>query len=1047
VTNALTAYTTVTLDSAAIVTISADVTIPIGKTLINQGTITSTGNFGIINLSNTSYYNEETAVIDAGVTLQNGDDDPGHMILAGIINGTILQSNDDSTLEIPGTFNGTLTASGGTINGSLTAQNGAILNLSGGIINGDVTIADGGTLNLLGGTIYGSNTPNVAALTIQTGATAELVSGEIDGAAQPAINLLGTMQLQAAVEIFSVSNQAIIGEQIPQLISLYLNMGNSAGYETESIGGTDYQVSQIWGTSYEYMINNTTRGTEFLIIDTVAGNGQINITRDVTLNLAGGTIADAIAVDYDYTLGRDNIVSIIGTSGSVGTITNSGTLNINCEQLTTTGITNNPSGTINLTGGSITCANGNGGTGEAAISNNSGTLTITNTNITMTNASPKPAITLTGGAVTMASGTITGNINIAAGQTIASTFTMNGGTISLQPSGSNSDLLNNGTMYITGGTIRSSTAAAATITTRDKIYVSGDVTFSNIEFYGDAGNNNGQLIFAENLTLTWANIPQESFYPDYDTAPITVKDDLIGNTFYGTDDGTWTKEPFDYSFALPQPLRAAVLETTALYYGGAVSGAVPYGEGGWLVTDVYSKSVRLINPDGSSEVFAGRAGTPDVNGEPIGGYNDAIAAEAAFAEPWAIAPFLSGYLVTDAENNAVRYIADGIVETAVGSGKAGYADGSGMKTLFDRPTGLASDGSGVYIADTNNNAIRYLDTNGNVTTVVRRLNAPTGLYYADGALYIADTGSHTILKLEDGRLSTIAGTDFEKGSDEYYAGGYQDGAALSAKFSSPTGLTVTADGTIYVTDSGNGAIRKIQNGAVTTVSLSDANRGDAFPVSPRGIVQSGGNLYICDIFAGVLFELVTQPFEDVSPEAWYADAVDYVYSRGLMVGTSGSEFNPNATVTRAMFVTILSRMYTNGNPGAVISGALTFPDVPDGEYYTAAVSWAADKKLIVGYEGNFDPDGLLTRETLFLLLYNYVNTAGGGAGNIALTAKSALSLGDFSDRSSVSPWAKSAAEWIIGSGIVVGSNRQINPKQNITRAETARLLMLLGTAA
>ena len=109
------------------------------------------------------------------------------------------------------------------------------------------------------------------------------------------------------------------------------------------------------------------------------------------------------------------------------------------------------------------------------------------------------------------------------------------------------------------------------------------------------------------------------------------------------------------------------------------------------------------------------------------------------------------------------------------------------------------------------------------------------------------------------------------------------------------------------------------------------------------------------------------PFSDVNADDWFFDVVCYVYDKGLMTGTSDREFSPNLTTTRGMIVSILNRL--EGGPIAESAG---FTDVADGDWYADAVNWAASEGIVAGYEDNtFRPNDPITREQLAAMLMNY----------------------------------------------------------------------------
>ena len=85
-------------------------------------------------------------------------------------------------------------------------------------------------------------------------------------------------------------------------------------------------------------------------------------------------------------------------------------------------------------------------------------------------------------------------------------------------------------------------------------------------------------------------------------------------------------------------------------------------------------------------------------------------------------------------------------------------------------------------------------------------------------------------------------------------------------------------------------------------------------------------------------------FTDVPSDAWYAGAVQYCRENGLMAGTSDTTFAPEATLTRAMLVTILWRQAEK----PVVNYLMQFSDVPEGQWYSETVRWAASEKLVAG---------------------------------------------------------------------------------------------------
>ena len=114
-------------------------------------------------------------------------------------------------------------------------------------------------------------------------------------------------------------------------------------------------------------------------------------------------------------------------------------------------------------------------------------------------------------------------------------------------------------------------------------------------------------------------------------------------------------------------------------------------------------------------------------------------------------------------------------------------------------------------------------------------------------------------------------------------------------------------------------------------------------------------------------------FADVAEGAWYYDAVSYVYANGLMDGVSASEFAPDTTLTRAMLVTILWRM--EGEP--VVNYLMPFTDVDGGAWYAEAVRWAASEGIVTGVSDTaFAPNDPITREQFAAILWRYAKYKG-----------------------------------------------------------------------
>lgn len=265
-----------------------------------------------------------------------------------------------------------------------------------------------------------------------------------------------------------------------------------------------------------------------------------------------------------------------------------------------------------------------------------------------------------------------------------------------------------------------------------------------------------------------------------------------------------------------------------------------------------TQSLNLSVPYITS-TFAGAAasGTTDANG-----------ALARFASPDGVAIAPDGTIyVADTSNHRIRKITpSGSVSTFAGS-SAGFIDGTGTAAAFGAPAGVALDSQGyLYVADHNNAAVRKISPAGIVTTLVgngtsgsalgtgsqAQLSAPHKLVVDPvGNIFVADNSNSRVTKITpDGVMTIVAG-----GSS-----GFADGTGTQAKFRNPLGITIDAQGNLYVAEVGNNCIRKITPaGVVTTVAgngtagFQDGDKSIALFSNPRGLaIDSQGNLFVAD---------------------------------------------------------------------------------------------------------------------------------------------------------------------------------------------------------
>ncbi len=210
------------------------------------------------------------------------------------------------------------------------------------------------------------------------------------------------------------------------------------------------------------------------------------------------------------------------------------------------------------------------------------------------------------------------------------------------------------------------------------------------------------------------------------------------------------------------------------------------------------------------------------------------------------------------------------VSTWVGNGMAGYVNGTGLQGRLNEPFGIARDKNGnIYVADSKNNRIRKIDSKGNISSLAgsgvagfrdgpadsARFSSPSNVAVDDsGNVYVADFTNQRIRKISiAGMVTTMAGSGQE---------GYLDGMALTARFDYPRGIVLDRMGNIYIGDSWNHRIRKmdVKSGMVSTYvgggtamgvqvegGYKDASDTVARLNTPCGLsIDTSGNIYVAD---------------------------------------------------------------------------------------------------------------------------------------------------------------------------------------------------------
>ncbi|MDR2167388.1 MAG: S-layer homology domain-containing protein [Clostridiales bacterium] len=303
-------------------------------------------------------------------------------------------------------------------------------------------------------------------------------------------------------------------------------------------------------------------------------------------------------------------------------------------------------------------------------------------------------------------------------------------------------------------------------------------------------------------------------------------------------------------------------EIVLFYEAGIVVGSDegmfnPYGN--FRRSEAAAIFMRMINTQNRiAGLTFGEQSVANFAGTGSSGFSNGILSAASFTLPHGLAISPDGaLLVFDTFNNAIRTIDGNQVATKAGIwietdetrfSRGMFLDGSLAEALFNRPTdGVFNAAGELFVLDSQNHKIRLI-SGGNVTTFVDEgiLNTPMAIAI-DGAgnLYVADTLNEVIRKVDiAGNVSIIAGV-----AETY---GHLDGPAATALFRQPAGIAVSYDGnTIFVADTGNHQIRKIENGIVTTLAGANIYIEDGEPLG--GHADGSANAAMFNLPRGLAF--------------------------------------------------------------------------------------------------------------------------------------------------------------------------------------------------
>lgn len=202
---------------------------------------------------------------------------------------------------------------------------------------------------------------------------------------------------------------------------------------------------------------------------------------------------------------------------------------------------------------------------------------------------------------------------------------------------------------------------------------------------------------------------------------------------------------------------------------------------------------------------------------------------------------------------------------------------------------------------------------------------------------------------------------------------------------------------------------------------------------PTNVIEKDGKYYaVVSSRTNSTYALIQNEvtFADAKGK-WYEAAVNEMGSRKIIAGRSADLFDGDASITRAEFAVILVRAL-----GLPADGISSFADIPADAWYTGAVATAVTYGLTEGKGDNqFDPNANITRQEAMLMLQR--------AAVLTEFAGTSGTLDSFADADSVGVWARDAAKWSVGSGLIQGSDGKLNPTADITRAESATIILRL----